>query len=212
MSGQLGRLVVYGAGGHARVVAELAESLGYEVLGWLDEKIETGALRADRRVLGSVSWLRGLDAPTVVALGIGDNHIRAETYEAALAVGGLFPALVHPRATVSPSARLGAGCVVMAGAVINAGAQLEDGVVVNTGAVVEHDCHVGRFAHISPNATLTGGVKLGALSQLGAGATAAPGVTIGANTLVGAGAVVVKNLDSGVIAYGVPARVVRSRA
>lgn len=205
------KVVVYGAGGHARVVADLALCLGVEVVGLVDDLLPVGTERNGYRVVGPAAWLDGRANDLSVALGIGDNRVRRETFSACVRARVPTPAFVHPRATVSRSARLGDGCVVMAGAVINAGAILEPGVIVNTGAVVEHDVHVGEFAHVSPNATLTGGTSLGAFSHLGAGATVIPGVVIGKNTIVGAGAVVLTSLADGVVAVGVPAKVIKER-
>jgi sugar O-acyltransferase (sialic acid O-acetyltransferase NeuD family) len=205
------RVVVYGAGGHARVVADVATCLGHDVIGLVDDLLPPGSLRGEYAVLGSSAWLRGKAGELAVALGIGDNKIREETFLECLRAGVACPAFVHPAATVAASARLSDGCIVMAGAIINPGAALDPGVIVNSGSVVEHDCQVGRFAHISPNATLTGAARLGAFAHLGAGATVLPGIEIGENSIIGAGAVVVTAVPAGVVAFGVPARVVRER-
>lgn len=206
------RVVVYGAGGHARVVADVVSCLGHEVIGLVDDLLPVGQVRGGLTVLGAADWLQGRAGELAVALGIGDNKIREETFLSCERAGVPCPPFIHPRATVAASARLGAGCVVMAGAVINPGAELDAGVIVNSGAVVEHDCRIGRFAHISPNATLTGGSRLGASAHLGAGATVLPGIEVGADSVIGAGAVVVRAVPANVVAFGVPARVVKERS
>jgi len=205
------RVVVYGAGGHARVVADLAVCLGHEVIGLVDDLLPVGSVRGEYAVLGSSAWLRTRAGEIAVVLGIGDNRIREETFQECLRAGVACPSFIHPASAVSASARLSDGCTVMAGAVINAGAELGPGVIVNSGSVVEHDCRVGRFAHISPNATLTGAARLGAFAHLGAGATVLPGIEVGEASIIGAGAVVVSAVPAGVVAFGVPARVVRER-
>jgi sugar O-acyltransferase (sialic acid O-acetyltransferase NeuD family) len=203
-------LVVYGAGGHARVVADLVLALGHRLLGFLDDTVAPGTSVLGARVLGNSLWLEGRKG-VGVALGIGDNRLRAHTYQLALAQGADCPSLVHPRATVSLSASLGAGTCVMAGAVVNPEAEVGLGVIVNTGAVIEHECPVGDFAHLSPNATLGGRARVGAFAHLGLCACVLPGVSVGEATTVGAGAVVNRDLPSRVVAVGVPARILQEK-
>lgn len=212
MSDTRRKVVVYGAGGHARVVADVVACLGHEVIGLVDDLLPAGSVRGEYAVLGPSSWLHGKAGELAVALGIGDNKIREETFQNCVRAGVSCPSFVHPRATIAASARLSDGCIVMAGAVINPGAELEAGVIVNSGSVVEHDCRVGRFAHVSPNATLTGAARLGPFAHLGAGATVLPGIEVGEDSIVGAGAVVVTAVPARVVAFGVPARVVRERS
>jgi len=97
----------------------------------------------------------------------------------------------------------------MPGACINADAHIGVGVIVNTGAVVEHDCVLGEFAHLAPNATLGGWVQVGDQAMVGLGAAVLPGVRIGARAVVGAGSVVLVDVPAGATVVGNPARVVR---
>lgn len=205
------RVVVYGAGGHAKVVAYVVTCLGHEVIGLVDDLLPAGTVRGGLSVMGSGAWLHGRSEEVAVALGIGDNRIRNETFQTCRRLSIPCPSFVHPHATVAPSARLADGCIVMAGAIINPDAEIEAGAIINTAAVVEHDCRVGAFAHVSPNATLAGGVRVGAFAHVGAGASVIPGVEVGADTIVGAGAVVTKPVPARVVAVGVPARVIRER-
>ncbi len=211
MSTPPNKLVVFGAGGHSRVVADLAICAGFEVLGFVDESMPLGQLILGRAVLGKASWLKGRGQELVVALGIGDNRTRAASFQACQDAGVACPPLIHPRASVSASATIGEGTVVMAGAVVNAEAALGRGVIVNSGAVVEHECPVGDFAHLSPNATLGGRARLEAYVHLGLCACVLPGCVVGEGTVVGAGAVVHRSLPAGVTAVGVPAKVLRPR-
>jgi sugar O-acyltransferase (sialic acid O-acetyltransferase NeuD family) len=182
-------LIVFGAGGHGAVVAELAQACGRRVLGFA----ELDRARLGERVLGwAVAWhqdeLLAMDAlpeGAQAALGVGFNGPRARL--AALLEGRLAGPLVHPRAYLSPSASLGPGSVVFALAAVQSRARLGAGVIVNTGAVVEHDCDVADFAHVAPNATLCGSVTVGARALVGAGAVAPPGLTVPADALVKAG-------------------------
>lgn len=202
-------LVVFGAGGHGKVVADVLLAAGERVAGFVDDGRPAGSIVMGLPVLGGASWLAANAAR--VALGVGDNRARARVAEACADIGADLATAIHPRAVVSPSARIDVGAVVMALAVVNPDAVVERGAVVNTAAVVEHDCVVGRFAHVSPNAAMAGACRVGALAHLGIGAVMLPGTAIGDETVVGAGAVVTRDLPGQVIARGVPAKTVRSR-
>lgn len=212
------RLMILGAGGHGKVVADIARAGGWVVVGFVDaddrklgqvvEPSGTLVLFDETGLFGALeSAERTFDA---VAVAIGDNAARLALLER-LAPRVLIPVLVHSRAVVSPSATLGTGCVVMPNAVINAAARLGTGVIVNTAAVVEHDCVVGDGAHLSPNCTLGGGVEVGASTWVGVGATVIPRVRIGRGSTVGAGAVVICDVPEGVTVVGCPARIVRGQ-
>jgi sugar O-acyltransferase (sialic acid O-acetyltransferase NeuD family) len=203
-------VVIYGAGGHAKVVCDVLQCAGRVVLGFIDDDLKRqGTTALGLPVLGPSTSLD----PTqhAVALGIGDNAVRSKVYDACVARGLEVVTAIHPRAVVARSATLGAGTVVMALAVVNPDAMVGRGVIVNTAAVVEHDVVVGDFAHLSPNAAMGGAARLGARAHLGVGANVLPGVSVGEGSVVGAGAVVARDVPANVVAYGVPARVARSR-
>jgi sugar O-acyltransferase (sialic acid O-acetyltransferase NeuD family) len=210
------RVVVYGAGGHGKVVADLILAGGeVDLLGFVDDGASPGRVVLGRPVLGDGEWLareaaRGL---FVVALGVGANAARRAVADRCAAFGAELFVAVHPRAVVASSAWLAPGVVVMAGAVVNPDAHVGRGAIVNTGAVVEHDVVVGDFAHLSPNASTGGAAKVGALAHLGLGSVVLSGVSVGEGAVVGAGAVVLRDVREGATVVGVPAREVsRSRA
>lgn len=207
-------ILIWGAGGHGKVVADLARALGYLVAGFVDadqdslgRTVEPGGAQV---VLTEAEFMEvartgGSDLPAdAVALAIGHNAIRLAKIAEIESLP--LPFLVHPTAVVSPSVRIGRGTVVMPHAVINAGATICEGVIVNTGAIIEHDCMVEDGAHISPRAVLAGGAKVGSGSWIGAGATVIQGVSIGSDVIVGAGAVVISDIPDGMKVVGVPAR------
>ncbi len=206
--------MIYGAGGHGKVVADiLLRAGGCEVLGFVDDGREAGTVVLGLPVLGGREWLRAQTsdgAGMAVALGIGDNAARERTFGFCRELGLRLLTAVHPTAAVAPSARLGEGTVVMANASVNPDARVGAGAIINTGAVVEHDCVVGDFAHLSPNAALGGAARVGRLAHCGLGAVVLPGIGVGDRAVIGAGSVVNRNIDSGVVAHGVPARVTRS--
>jgi UDP-N-acetylbacillosamine N-acetyltransferase len=204
---------VYGAGGHGKVVADLLVSRGEsEFAGFVDDREELWGAKVMRfAVLGGGEWLQweAGSAQVAIVLGVGDNTSRHWIAESCAYWGAEILTVVHPRAAVSRTARVGRGSVVMANATVNVDAVVGDGVIVNSGAVVEHDVEIGAYAHVAPNAAMGGGSSLGTFSHLGIGASALPCVHIGAHSVVGAGAVVVKNLPDEVVAIGIPARIHR---
>lgn len=205
---------VYGAGGHGKVVADAALRAGMEVRGFVDD----GAAAQGRQVLdlpifGGWAWLskEAQSRHLQVVLGIGDNTIRAKVARRCEAAGLPLVTLFHPTAVIAHSAAIEAGSVVLAGAILNPDSRVGRGAIVNTAAVVEHDVVIGDFAHLSPNATTGGAAQVLAFAHVGVGACLLPGTTVGERTIVGGGAAVVKDLPADVVAYGIPARVMRSR-
>jgi sugar O-acyltransferase (sialic acid O-acetyltransferase NeuD family) len=210
---QLGPLLVLGAGGHGKVVADVARSAGWTLAGFLDDASHLDGTRIWELEIFSLTRLRkehpGL-LSAAVALGVGDNGARERAHARLLAAGLRIVSVVHGSAVVAPTAVLGEGTVVMANASVNPDAQLGRGCIVNTGAVVEHDCLLADYVHLSPNAALGGAVKLGSRTHLGLGAVVLPGVTIGADVRIGAGAAVIRDAGEGLTLVGVPAHSTKS--
>jgi UDP-N-acetylbacillosamine N-acetyltransferase len=202
-------LLVLGAGGHGKVVADVGRSAGLTLLGFVDDDpSRDGSLIWGLPVIGWERLLaeRARFGEVVVALGIGSNEARERGHARLRAAGLTVATLVHPTAAIAPSSSLGEGTVVMANATVNPDAIVGEGVIVNTGAVVEHDCRVADYAHLSPNAALGGAVTVGRGSHLGLGAVALPGVHVGAAVRAGAGAAIHRDVADGRTVVGVPAR------
>jgi len=220
-------VLIVGASGHGKVVAGVARSAGRTVLGFLDRDSETTSW-AGRPVLGTDDDIgRVVDArgPVSVVVAIGDNATRREVVErvraeraarAARAGNGPpgieFATLVHADATVAPDVEIGPGSVVMAGAVLNPGVRVGRHCIVNTGALVDHDGVLGDYASVGPGACLGGDVRVGEGAVVSLGASVIHRRTVAEHAVLGAGALAVDDVPPGVVAYGVPARVVRERA
>ncbi len=211
-------VVGLGAGGHARVVLEALQSnASVKVIGLLDSDPQLhGRTVLGVPVLGGDEQLATLREAGIrhffVGLGsVGDCGPRMLLFELALKHGWSPVEVIHPRATVSPSARLGEGATLLAGAVVNACAELGRNVIVNTGAIVEHDCVIGDHVHVATGARLASTVHVGTGAHIGAGATVLQCIRIGDWATVGAGAVVVKDVPPRTTVAGVPARPIRCR-
>ena len=213
-------LLIWGAGGHGRVVADVARAARARVVGFLDRdvgkvgmSIDTAGAKVvvdEAELIAVLSGRRALPfGATAIALGIGDNRTRSECR--ARLRGVPLPPLVHPSAILSPAAVVRDGAVVMPRVVVNTCAVVEEGAILNTAAVVEHDCVVGEDAHISPGAVLAGGVRVARGAWVGAGATIIPKVHIGEWAVVGAGAVVTRDVGDATTVVGNPARLLRRR-
>jgi sugar O-acyltransferase (sialic acid O-acetyltransferase NeuD family) len=142
-------------------------------------------------------------------IAIGNNSLRADAWRRVQPLDPRLATLLHPSATVSRFARVGKGTLAMPRVVINAGARIGTNCIVNTGAIVEHDCVVQDYVHLSPAVSIGGGARVEEASHLGMGAIVLPGVRIGCHSVVGAGCAVLHDLPSGVVAVGVPARIIR---
>ncbi|WP_455262229.1 NeuD/PglB/VioB family sugar acetyltransferase [Neisseria sp.] len=201
------KLAVIGAGGHGKVVAELAAALGtYGEIVFLDDRAQ-GSVNGFP-VIGTTLLLENSLSPEQfdIAVAVGNNRIRRQIAEKAAALGFKLPVLIHPDAYVSPSATVGQGCVVMAKAVVQADSVLKDGVIVNTAATVDHDCLLDAFVHISPGAHLSGNTHIGEESWIGTGACSRQQIRIGSRATIGAGAVVVRDVSDGMTVAGNPAK------
>lgn len=200
------RLAVFGASGHGKVVAEIAESCGWDEIVFFDDAWPSITTNGCWVVEGTGQALAdNLRKFSGIFVAIGNNRIRAERIGWLLELSAPLVSLVHPSAVVSKYAELGAGSVVMPGVVVNVSACVGVGAILNTGCSVDHDCDIGSCVHISPGARLAGGVIVGNHSWVGIGACVKQRIRIGENVTVGAGAAVVSNLPDGVTAVGVPA-------
>ncbi len=197
------RLVIVGAGGHGKVIADIARLNGYAEIVFLDDDPEIRQC-GGYPVVGACERVRDLDGDVVVAIGSAATRERVQR----TIPTERLATPIHPSAVVS-DATLGKGTVLMAGAVVNPGAVLGAGYIVNTASSVDHDCLIGDFVHIAVGAHVAGTVVIGDRTWIGAGATVSNNITICADCVIGAGAVVINDMTEpgtyvGVLAKRLP--------
>ena len=177
------RLLIVGAGGHGRSVAEAALASGaFTLSGFLDDHAthvwEFPVLGGTQDV---AAWRTAADTAIVA---VGNNVLRQQLQQQLMQAGFTLATVIHPRAVVAPSADVGMGCAVMAGAIIGTEAKLGLGVIVNSGAVVDHHCVVEDYGHLGVAAAMAGGTQLGTVAWMQAGSALGYGVKVPAGAVL----------------------------
>lgn len=191
-------VIIIGAGGHGKVVADIIRLNGDNVVGYLDDR--NPAELSGVEVIGTLEDIGKEDCFYFSA--IGNSAVREKT----MSIQAKWYTAIHPRAVIASDVVIGEGSCVMANAVINPGATLGKGVIVNTSATVDHDCFIEDFVHIAPGANISGAVSIGKSTWIGVGSAVSNNVSICAECMIGAGTVVIKDIrDSGTY-VGVPAK------
>lgn len=149
------KLLILGAGGHGRVVKEVAEMSGrYEDIVFLDDT----AYGKNPLVIGTLNQAKMFIedfSESFVALG---NPALREYWQCLLGDYGFsIPTLIHAQAYISPSASIGRGSIIMAGAIVQSGCQIKEGVIVSANAVIDHDSRVEAYCHINVAGIVTSG-------------------------------------------------------
>lgn len=197
----MSELYLYGASGHAKVIIEIAEIVGLQVVGLVDADPKITTLLdypVDQNFENrGKNWV----------ISIGNNKIRKKI--ALASIDKIFIKLIHPSSFISKRAKIGEGTVVMAGVTLNSDARVGQHCIINTNSSIDHDCQIGDFVHISPNVALAGNVHIGEGTHVGIGVCVIQGIKIGKWCTVGAGAVIIKDIPDGATVVGNPGRVIK---
>lgn len=202
-------VIVLGAGGHARVLAEALLRSGVRVAGCVAPDVPK-QLPPALPFLGDDGVVATFNPAKVMLVNgigsVGRSDKRKAIFLRFRASGYCFATVVHPSAVLATDVHLAEGAQVMAGVVIQPGCRLDENVIINTGALLDHDCEIGAHTHLAPGAVLSGDVRIGAEVFVGTGARVIQGIAIGTGAVVGAGAVVVRDVADDAVVVGVPAR------
>lgn len=208
---------VVGASGHAKVVIDIIEKQGcFSIVGLIDRFCAVGEETFGYRVIGMEDDLPKLckqfDFDALI-VAIGDNFTRRDVVQRIEAIlpGLEYVSAIHPSASVGKGASIGAGTVIMAGAAVNSDCRVGEHCILNTHCSLDHDSQLADYASLAPSSATGGHVTIGVCSAISIGVNIKHGVNIGEHTIIGVGAAVVKDVGDMCVAYGVPARVMRSR-
>jgi len=208
------KLIIWGVSGHALVVADIIKLVDkYEIVGFFDDfnPVQQNQCFCGLPVYGSRDCLTKMKRKGIshIIIGFGNCQARLNSAVWSREQGFCIASAVHPSAVIARDVAVGDGSVVAAGAVVNPGATIGENVIINTCASVDHECVIDDGVHICPGAHLAGRVTVGRASWVGIGATVVDRVKIGSGVMIGAGAVVVNDVPDNVLAYGVPAKVIK---
>lgn len=198
-------MLIYGFGGHGKVVLSAARSSGLQVDAFFDDHATCHTYQSRIPVYRYDSSIHS-SKPLLVAIGY--NPVREKIVEL---VSHSFCNIIHPSALVEQDSGIGTGNICLQRSIVQTQAVLGNHIIVNSGAIVEHDCKIDDFAHIAPGAILCGGVEVGRGTLVGAGSVVVPGVKIGAYCVIHAGAVVTRNVPDYSIVRNSPTRIVRPK-
>jgi sugar O-acyltransferase (sialic acid O-acetyltransferase NeuD family) len=202
-------ILIYGSGGHAKAIIDMVRQIGkYEIAGLIDDNIQSGTMVMGIPVLGTQGilptlFLKGVKLAANGVGGILDIAVRVKIFDLLTKAGYHMPELIHPRATLEPSAKVENGVQVFANAYIGSEAFLHSMSMINTNAVISHDCEIGSYSHIAPGALLAGHVSVGERTLIGMGVTTTIGIKIGCGVRIGNGATVLADVpDKTIIQAG----------
>lgn len=210
------KIILLGGGGHCKsIIDTIINSKLYEIAGIIDLKQNIGQCINGIKILDNDENLikykeAGIENAFITVGSIGNPSIRIKLYNLASKLGFKIPAITDNSAIISKDSVIGCGTFVGKGVIINTKVVIGSNCIINTGSIIEHDCSIGDFVHISPGATLCGGVKICNNTHIGANSTIIQYRSIGENAIIGAGSIVTKDIRNNVTAYGNPCKEVRS--
>ena len=210
-------ILIFGAGGHAKVIIDLVEKEGsHNIFGLIDPSKKKGDNLMGYKILGQESDLPGIIANNSIkggVIAIGDNGLRKKVNDKILRACPDFNffSFVHPSASIGKGAEVGMGSVILAGVIINPDSRIGNHCILNTNSSLDHDAEMHDFSSLAPNSTVGGNVKIGEFSSIALGANIIQNIVIGKHALIGAGSAVTEDIKDFSVNYGVPSKFIRNR-
>ena len=210
----LKKIVFWGATGHAKVLREFMERIGYTLVALFDNNRQVSPPFPDTPLYygeeGFKRWQKvqmNEEIACLVAIGGSRGRDRLEIQKY-LELHHIMPTIgIHPRAFVAADAHISKGSQILANATVCTEVRIGEACIVNTGSIIEHETILGNGVHVAPGATLAGCVSIGDFTMIGAGAIILPHIKIGGDVIVGPGSVVTKDIPDGKVVSGNPARI-----
>lgn len=203
-------IILIGASSQGRVTLDVLQDSKAKVAGFLDDnEALLGRDINGKRVLGKISEAKKMSKKYKFIICMGSNYLRKAIRDRLNMSDSLYGNAIHPSSVILKTASIGYGNMIFANSFIGSNAKIGNHVIVNNGALIEHDSVIEDFVNISTGCCMGGRVVIEKGAFLSVGVTLNPRVKIGANSIIGSGSVVVKDIPSGVLAFGMPARVIR---
>jgi sugar O-acyltransferase (sialic acid O-acetyltransferase NeuD family) len=207
----MSKLMILGAGGHGKVVVEIAELMKkWDEIVFLDDNKELKEVNGFKVIGGLRDYQLYIDHYDSAFVAIGNNKFRIELIDELKKYGFRIPVLIHPFTAISKNVELETGSVVMAGAVINTNTYIDEGCIINTSSSIDHDCILGKGVHISPGTHIGGTTHIGENTWICIGSSVANNINIGNNTIVASGATVIDDIKDLILVGGVPAKFIKN--
>lgn len=205
------RLIIAGAGGHGKVLADIADKMGiYAQIVFLDDNKNVKSVMG-YPVIGTMEFSDFQTETDEIIVAVGNCHIRRKLQTKYEHMGIKIATLIHPTAIIGTNVTIDSGTVIMAGAVINCDAIIGKGNIINTCASVDHECIIKEFSHISVGTRLCGNVHVGNTCWIGAGSVISNNISICSDCIIGVGAVVVKDIEMPDTYIGIPAKIMKDK-
>lgn len=214
------RLIIYGTGNEGKIAFDIAQEQKKEVIGFIDD-YDRSKTFLNLPILGKgenlKTHLKKNKAKAIIAIGKhtslesfegNASNLREKAYEKLSEEE--IDTLIHPFTSISKFSKIGSGSIIHTGVTIEPDTIIGKGCIINNGSKLCHDIIVGDYTHIAPKVTVAGRVNIGKNTWIGTGTTIVDGVTIGDNCFIGAGSLVLKDVPDNTLAYGSPAKIVRS--
>jgi len=202
------KVIVIGAGNHAKVVIDILEEQNENIIGLLDDNVNNEYMLG-YEVLGKISEFEKFKEDCFFIVSIGNNKIREKFYSILAKSKCKLISAIHECNSISKYAKLGKGLIINSGVSIHPDVTIGTGTIIGMNATISHDCYVGNYVHIDPGVHLTGEVQISDCVEIGTGAVVIPRKKIGRNTIIGAGSVIISDIPEYSVAVGVPAKVIR---